>query len=107
MEPVKVNFRTSLLVVNTSPISLADPITKFATPAGKPAASNNSNIAIADSGVLLAGFNTTVQPAANAGAIFLTIILDGKFHGVMAPTTPTACFFTSNLWLLGAGIVSP
>jgi hypothetical protein len=29
-----------------------------------------------------------VLPHASAGAIFQTAIISGKFHGVMAPTTP-------------------
>ncbi len=41
------------------------------------------------SGVSSAGFSTTVQPAANAGASFQAIIRVGKFHGMIAPTTPT------------------
>lgn len=30
-----------------------------------------------------------VQPAANAGPALRVIIAEGKFHGVMAATTPT------------------
>ena len=41
------------------------------------------------SGVADAGLSTTVQPAARAGAIFRVTIVAGKFHGVMAATTPT------------------
>ena len=41
------------------------------------------------SGVSLAGFSTTVQPAAIAGATLRAIIRAGKFHGVIAATTPT------------------
>ena len=41
------------------------------------------------SGVLLAGFHTTVFPAARAGAIFQTGMRIGKFHGVTTPTTPS------------------
>ncbi|CAM5625720.1 hypothetical protein MAUB1S_10671 [Mycolicibacterium aubagnense] len=32
---------------------------------------------------------TMVHPAASAGAIFHTPIISGKFHGTIAPTTPT------------------
>ena len=31
---------------------------------------------------------TTVLPAANAGPIFQAAMTNGKFHGVMEPTTP-------------------
>jgi hypothetical protein len=36
-----------------------------------------------------AGLRIIVQPAASAGATFHTAISSGKFHGMMAPTTPT------------------
>lgn len=35
------------------------------------------------------GLSTTVQPAANAGAILNIESTAGKFHGAMAATTPT------------------
>jgi len=35
------------------------------------------------------GFNTTLLPIARAGAIFHAEIISGKFHGTIAPTTPT------------------
>ncbi len=37
----------------------------------------------------VAGFTTVVQPAARAGPSLRASIDDGKFHGVMAATTPT------------------
>ena len=43
------------------------------------------------------GFSTTVHPAASAGATLRTIWYRGKFHGVMAPTTPTGSLMTSEL----------
>ena len=44
----------------------------------------------AHQGVSGAGLRTTVLPAAKAGPILARLIWCGKFHGVMAPTTPTA-----------------
>ena len=35
-----------------------------------------------------AGLWTTVQPAANAGAIFQVDSMNGVFHGVITPTGP-------------------
>ena len=35
--------------------------------------------------------STTVQPAASAGPTLRVIIAAGKFHGVIAATTPTGC----------------
>jgi hypothetical protein len=40
-------------------------------------------------GVCSAAFSTTVQPAANAGAIFQHAINRGKFQGMICATTPT------------------
>jgi hypothetical protein len=39
--------------------------------------------------VISAGFTIIVQPHASAGAIFHMPIISGKFHGTIAPTTPT------------------
>ena len=40
-------------------------------------------------GVCSAGFITTVQPAAMAGASFQVAISSGKFQGIIWPTTPS------------------
>ena len=58
---------------------------------------------------LLAACNQPAQePAASAGAALRVIIAAGKFHGVMAATTPIGSLLTtmraSPLWL---GMVSP
>ena len=62
-----------------------------ATPGGKPASSIHSKSMMRLSGVWLAGLLTMVQPAARAGAILRACRVMGKFHGLMAPTTPTGC----------------
>jgi len=41
-----------------------------------------------DVGVCSAGFTTQQFPAAKAGAIFHVAINNGKFHGMICPTTP-------------------
>jgi hypothetical protein len=41
------------------------------------------------SGVISAGFSTTVLPQARAGPSFQDAMSMGKFHGVMSPTTPS------------------
>src|ERR671938_213668 len=64
------------------------PVRMLNTPLGTPAFSASATSASAVSGVSLAGFSTTVQPAASAGETFRVIIEHGKFHGVMAPQTP-------------------
>ena len=43
---------------------------------------------MAVSGVCSAGFSTTVQPVASAGASFHDAISSGKFHGTIWPQTP-------------------
>ena len=40
------------------------------------------------SGVVSAGFSTTVLPVASAGASFHAAISIGKFHGMTCPATP-------------------
>ena len=40
------------------------------------------------SGVSAAGLSTTQLPAASAGAAFQPTMIIGKFHGMIAPTTP-------------------
>ena len=108
VEPVKVNFLTVGLPVNSAPISAVLPANMLITPAGIPARSANSAQANAESGVALAGLQTTVHPAANAGAIFRVSIALGKFHGVMHATTPIGCLIhIKRLSLDGSGIVSP
>ena len=43
---------------------------------------------MAVSGVVSAGFNTTVFPVASAGANFQAAINKGKFQGIICPATP-------------------
>ena len=54
-----------------------------------PASSASSPSRIAVIGVADAGLRTRVLPAARAGATFHAAIISGKFHGMIAPTTPT------------------
>ena len=108
VEPVNDIFLTKGFSVNSLPIALADPVIIFITPSGNPASFANAPSARAEYGVWLAGLITTVHPTARAGAHFLVIIVLGKFHGVIAPTTPTGCFITTILLSgIGSGIISP
>ena len=88
-EPVKVTLSTSGWFTSRSPTTLPSPVTTLNTPSGTPASSASSASRSADSGVSSAGFTTSVQPQARAGAIFHMPIISGKFHGTMAATTPT------------------
>ncbi|MCY1182796.1 hypothetical protein D9M73_233740 [compost metagenome] len=69
------------------PASKPNPFTTLMTPGGSKS-SINSKSTIIDAGVCSAGFNTTQFPAASAGASFHTAINNGKFQGIIWPTTP-------------------
>ncbi len=108
VEPVKVSLRTSGLPVISPPIWVAEPVMTLNTPAGMPARCASSASARAENGVWVAGFSTIGQPAASAGPALRVIMADGKFHGVMAATTPTGSLVTT-MRLSGwcAGMTSP
>ena len=95
VEPVNVSFRTFWLEQNSPPISrdFFDG-TMLNTPGGIPARSASTANAVADNGVIAAGFATIAHPVASAGATLRVIMAFGKFHGVMDATTPTGCFRT-------------
>src|SRR2546422_5243207 len=95
VDPVKAIFRTAGWSRNTWPITLLLlPVTTLNTPAGSPASAQMVARASAVSGVALAGFRTTAQPAARAGAILRVTIVAGEIHGVIAATTPNGCRIT-------------
>ncbi|MDT7711236.1 MAG: hypothetical protein QOG20_6843 [Pseudonocardiales bacterium] len=56
---------------------------------GRPASSASSDSRRVDSEVSSDGLRTTVLPAASAGATLIAAWQNGKFHGVMAATTPS------------------
>ena len=60
-------------------------------PGGSPASAASEAKINADSGVVSAGFSTTVLPVASAGATFQASIIIGKFHGITWPATPSGC----------------
>ena len=88
VEPVKLILSMPGCAVSAAPAS-PPPHTTLSAPAGRPASAASAARRNAVSGVSGAGFSTTVQPAASAGAIFHSAIASGKFHGTIAPTTPT------------------
>ncbi len=63
-------------------------------PGGKPTSAQSLAMRSALRGVISAGFITIVLPAASAGPIFQLQNSSGKFHGTIAPTTPTGSRFT-------------
>src|SRR3546814_13421112 len=80
----------------------------LSTPGGRPARSASTPSASAEYGVCVAGLQTTVQPAASAGAILRPSIADGQFQGVIAATTPTGWrWVLIRLSAAWPGMVSP
>src|SRR5690606_40161712 len=102
-------FRIRGWVLSSLPMPpLSVPVTTLNTPAGIPARSASTASASAVSGVCEAGRNTTVQPAAKAGATLRVIMAKGKFQGVMAATTPMPWrMVTIRFDAFGEGMVSP
>ena len=89
VEPVNATLFTSGWFTSSRPVSPA-PVTMLTTPAGRSACCTISAKSSAVSGVVSAGFSTTVLPAASAGAIFHASISSGKFHGMTWAATPSA-----------------
>src|SRR6478672_2351097 len=94
-DPVKVTASTSGDDASAAPIFEPGPITRLSTPGGRPARCTMSAIIHGDAGTSSAGLNTTQFPNASAGAIFHAGIASGKFHGVIAATTPNGSRVTS------------
>ncbi len=74
-------------------MDFASPVTMLITPAGMPAISRERPRPNRNTGQL-GGLQTTVQPAASAAPILRESMEEGKFHGVMAATTPTGSLVT-------------
>ncbi len=107
MDPVKLIFRGTGWLVIQAPRS-SPPLTTFRTPGGR-TDRRSSPVLRVDSGVNGDGFRTMVLPASRAGAIFQKARFTGKFHGVMAATTPrgrwtTSTKASSSSWRIWRGI---
>ena len=89
VEPVNASLSMPAWLTSNSP-TRPSPVTIFTTPGGTPARWQISANSSAVSEVNSAGLNTTLLPAASAGAIFQESIKSGKFHGTIWPATPTA-----------------
>ncbi len=88
VEPVKVIFEISGWHVRASPVVRPSPCTTLNRPRGTPASMASSARRTAENGVSSEGLSTTALPAASAAPTFHDTITSGKFHGVIAPTTP-------------------
>ena len=90
VDPVKVTMSTRGSSTRARLAPRSDVVTTLTTPGGMSVASSTirarASPANGESGD---GLRTTVLPAASAGPSFMTFIVWGKFHGVMADTTPT------------------
>ena len=107
--PEPVNTITSISIDSdiASPTVSPRPVTTFSTPGGSPASCASSHMRSSDSDALSPGLITTELPQASAGPSFQAPIISGKFHGMIAPTTPTG-----SLWIMprmpsGVGATSP
>ena len=87
MKTIFLTLRSCTIV---SPTIRPEPVNTWKTFSGNPASNASSANFIALKGVTSAGFKTTVQPAAKAGANPQPAIGMGKFHGTIIPTTPIA-----------------
>ena len=86
VEPVNAILSTGAST-SAAPVSPA-PVTMFTTPGGSSASWITCASSSAVSGVVSAGFSTSVFPVASAGASFHAAISIGKFHGMIWPATP-------------------
>src|SRR5882757_2026816 len=88
VEPVKETFLTSGWETSAAPTS-PSPVRTLTTPGGTPASSQIAATRSIVIGVCSAGFTTTVQPAASAGASLKQPVMIGKFQGRTRAATPT------------------
>jgi hypothetical protein len=86
IDPVKLTLRGTGWPVIQAP-SWSPPLTTLITPGGTTSRSSSTALSV-ESGVNGDGLRTRVLPATRAGAIFQKPSRTGKFHGVMAATTP-------------------
>ena len=77
VSPVRETMLTSSCLQIAPPTSAPGPVTTLKTPSGIPTFNAAFAISIEVSGVIEAGFNTTVLPAARAGPTFQAAIRNG------------------------------
>ena len=87
VSPVKAILAMRLFDAKALPISPPGPLITFRTPGGSSLPTRSAKIMML-SGVLEAGLITTQLPAPMAGASFHAAISNGKFQGMICPTTP-------------------
>ncbi|MQY16936.1 hypothetical protein SRB5_71410 [Streptomyces sp. RB5] len=87
-DPVKVTRSTRSSATSADPAGFPYPLTTFKTPGGSSASIASRPSIVTDAGVSSDGLMMHVLPHAIAGAIFHVAIISGKFHGLIAVTTP-------------------
>jgi hypothetical protein len=75
-EPVSETMSTSAWVTSAWPAGSPWPVITFRTPLGRISAASSASFKVV-TGVVSAGFRTTVLPAASAGPIFQMGIISG------------------------------
>src|SRR3546814_12537261 len=91
VEPVNDTRSTRGSLVNISPaVTGSELVTMLSTPLGRPASIASSPKIAPIAGVSGAGLSPTVQPARRAATTLPTLMYSDTFHGVIAPTTPSA-----------------
>ena len=88
VEPVNASLSMSSCLTRCAPV-VPSPVMRFTTPGGSSACRHTSAKSMAVSGVVSAGFRTTVFPHASAGAIFHASMSSGKFQGMICAATPS------------------
>lgn len=89
VDPVKATLSIPGWLTIALPAVSPYPDNMLTTPSGNPASVINSPTLNADNGVYSAVFITIVHPVAKAGPNFHAYINNGKFQGIIYPTTPT------------------
>src|SRR5580692_12759516 len=98
VEPVNEIMSTRGSPVRNSPAAGRAEVSTLTTPGGMSvwvATIRPSSAPV--HGVSGAGLSTTVQPAASAGPSLARLIWLGKFHGVIAATTPAGSRYSRRL----------
>jgi hypothetical protein len=88
-EPTKPTPATAGWPANASPTTGPGPATRLNTPGGRPVPAITSARTVQQALVVGAGTQTTVLPAAMAGANSSAPIVYGQFHGLITPITPS------------------
>ena len=87
-EPVNEIRRSSGCETSAAPTCSPIPCSTLKAPGGKPASAVRSASSEQESGDHSAGFSTTGQPAASAGATFQVDSMNGAFQGVITAAGP-------------------